>query len=145
VEQSHSKYEMRYHELLEYRLEVEGGNALNLQKNPMPSLLLFFVGSTRRGVARGCIIGPDVYFWDACLATHEDIQTHFGVPVEQDGFDVAEIEDMTKYLFACQEHQLDRVLEHPMVQQAINDPRISIAREDGSYERLLDRLGRRAP
>lgn len=125
-----------HRELYEYRVEIDGGNALNLSKNPSPAMLMFFIGTTRRGLVRGALVGPDVYVWDACLATHEDVQTYFGVPVLNDGFDVAEVEEDRHYRFAAQEAALPKLLAAPSVRKAITDPRIVIAREDGSEQPL---------
>lgn len=127
-----------HRELYEYRVEIDGGNAINVSKNPGPAMLMFFVGTCRRGIARGALIGQDVYFWDAMLATHEDIQTYFGAPVDNSGFDVAEVVDGEAYRFACQEEFLNKLIAHPSVRRCIYDQRIVIAREDGTEESIID-------
>lgn len=141
-----NKYSMRCYDLFEGNLWEEraviDGNTLTLLKNPSPLMLIFFIGGTRRGIARGALIHGDAYYFDACLATHEEVQSHFGVPVVDDGFDVAEIIEDEQYLFACQEHALDKLLANNNVRRSIDNPRIKIAREDGSHEDVLSRIGR---
>jgi hypothetical protein len=130
---------MRYVELFEERTFING-TPITLLRNPVPSLLMFFTQGTRRGISRGIVQDNDVVYWDACKCTHAEVQTYLGLPVTEDGFDVAEVRGIRgdTYRVTCREQFIDHVLGNANVRRSLNDPAMHFIREDGSEIPLGD-------
>lgn len=121
---------MRYTELYEERASIDGV-PVTLIRNPQPNMLMFFIEGTRQGLARGIIVDQDVVYWDACKATHADIQQYLGVTVTEDGFDVAEIRP-DYYRVTCRPQFKQQVLANANVVRSLNDPAMHFINEDGT-------------
>lgn len=125
---------MRYVELFEEKTFIND-NPVTLLRNPLPSLLMFFVEGTRKGLARGIVHENDVVYWDACKCTHAEVQQHLGLPVSEDGFDVAEIRP-DYFRVTCRQQYKEQVLGHEMVRRSLNDPAMHFINEDGREENI---------
>lgn len=122
---------MRYSEIItEARVELNG-NLVSILKNPAALSLLFFIGNTRKGIARLMLLGDDLLCWDAFLANHDHVEALYDQKATGK-YSMAERGE--EFAIACEPGS--SFTDNANLERILRNPAVFIVHADGREERL---------